>query len=231
MLDGRRRDKGLGGYPEVTSRKRERLPGLPERAFGRATIQSVRRGQHAGRQRSIERLPNLRRMRYAVHHGSRAGLAQPQARGPVAGDAGYLCVPRCRKPPRTGHQAGHVHAILAPIWVNKHETATRVRSRIENVLDYAISSEYRAGPNPARLKANLDAMLPPSKRVAKVVHHAALQVDALPALMVALRKAEGKAPERSSSSSSPLPVRAKSAARAGQRSIWFARFGPSPASA
>jgi len=66
-----------------------------------------------------------------------------------------------------------VHQVLEGIWTEKHETATRVRSRIENVLDYAISKGYREGPNPARLKGNLDHMLAPSKKVAKVEHHAA----------------------------------------------------------
>jgi integrase len=86
----------------------------------------------------------------------------------------------------------HVHEVLAPIWLTKHETATRVRSRVENVLDYAISRQYREGPNPARLKANLETMLAPSKKVAKVEHHAALDVEAMPAFWERLRAMQGQ---------------------------------------
>jgi len=85
-----------------------------------------------------------------------------------------------------------VHQVLEGIWTEKHETATRVRSRIENVLDYAISKGYREGPNPARLKGNLDHMLAPSKKVAKVEHHAALDVVAMPAFWERLRAVEGQ---------------------------------------
>lgn len=44
----------------------------------------------------------------------------------------------------------HVLKILNPIWATKTETASRLRGRIENVLDWAFASKYRAGPNPAK---------------------------------------------------------------------------------
>ena len=85
----------------------------------------------------------------------------------------------------------HVHDVLEPIWVEKHQTATRVRCRIENVLDWAIARGYRTGPNPAAWKANLQAMLADPQKVAKVRHHAAMAYGDLPRFMARLRKAEG----------------------------------------
>jgi hypothetical protein len=62
----------------------------------------------------------------------------------------------------------HVIQVLEPIWANKTEIATRVRSRIELVLDYATARGFREGPNPARWSGNLDVALPKPSKVTKV---------------------------------------------------------------
>jgi integrase len=77
----------------------------------------------------------------------------------------------------------HVQAVLAPIWRRKTETASRVRQRIERVLDYATTLRERIGANPARWRGHLENLLPKPKRVAEVVHHAALPYAELPELM------------------------------------------------
>lgn len=86
----------------------------------------------------------------------------------------------------------HILSILEPIWLTKTETATRVRSRIENVLDWSIARGYRTGPNPARWKGHLSMMLAAPGKVAKVEHHAALPYSQLPVFMGQLRAAEGQ---------------------------------------
>ena len=68
----------------------------------------------------------------------------------------------------------HVLAALEPIWRTKPETATRVRGRIESVLDYATARDWRAGENPARWRGHLANLLPARDKVAPVEHHAAL---------------------------------------------------------
>jgi hypothetical protein len=68
----------------------------------------------------------------------------------------------------------HVLAALEPVWRAKPETASRVRGRIEAVLDYAKTREWRGGENPARWKGHLDNLLPARRKVARVEHHAAL---------------------------------------------------------
>jgi integrase len=81
---------------------------------------------------------------------------------------------------------GAVMRVLEPIWHSKPETASRVRGRIESVLDYATSRAWRAGENPARWKGHLDHLLPARSKVAKVEHHAALPWSAIGGFMATL---------------------------------------------
>src|SRR4051812_39166903 len=69
---------------------------------------------------------------------------------------------------------GHVMRVLEPVWKAKPETASRLRGRIEAVLDYATARGWRKGDNPARWKGHLDHLLPKRSKIAKVEHHAAL---------------------------------------------------------
>ena len=82
----------------------------------------------------------------------------------------------------------HVKAILEPIWATKTETATRVRQRIEAVLDWAYVHELRTGENPARWKGVLDKVFPPPNKVRTVKHHPACPYEEVPQLMEALAK-------------------------------------------
>jgi integrase len=81
----------------------------------------------------------------------------------------------------------HVLEVLQPIWLTKAETASRVRGRIERVLDTAKAKGLREGDNPARLKGNLAPLLPKRDK-AKVKHHAALPFVEVAAFMADLRK-------------------------------------------
>lgn len=85
----------------------------------------------------------------------------------------------------------HVLAVLEPIWLTKTETASRLRSRIELVLDWATARGYREGLNPARWRGHLDKLLAAPNKVAKVEHHPAVAVSDIGAFMVRLRAASG----------------------------------------
>lgn len=76
--------------------------------------------------------------------------------------------------------------VLKPIWQAKAETASRIRGRIENILDAAKAQGLRDGENPARWKGHLKAVLPARQRLTRG-HHAAMAYDDLPAFMSELR--------------------------------------------
>lgn len=80
--------------------------------------------------------------------------------------------------------------VLQPIWKEKTETASRIRGRIERVLDWARIKKYRTGDNPARWKGHLEHLLPRRPRVATVNHHAALPIDEMPGFIQILRREE-----------------------------------------
>ena len=81
---------------------------------------------------------------------------------------------------------------VQPIWLEKPETASRVRDRIEKILDAAKAKGLRAGENPARMRGHLELFLPRRSK-AKVKHHAALPYADMPAFMADLRKRVGVA--------------------------------------
>jgi len=85
----------------------------------------------------------------------------------------------------------HVLAVLEPIWTKKTETASRLRGRLESILDWATTRGYRAGPNPARWKGHLDTVLPAAGSVADAGHHRALPFGEVGAFMRALRSQAG----------------------------------------
>jgi len=85
---------------------------------------------------------------------------------------------------------GLVRKVLEPIWTTKPETASRVRQRIEKILDFAKVCGYRDGENPARWRGHLDNVLPALSRVRQVEHLAALPYAELPAFLVSLRARE-----------------------------------------
>jgi integrase len=90
-------------------------------------------------------------------------------------------------------ETAHVMAALEPIWQAKPETASRVRGRIESVLDYAKARGWREGENPARWRGHIANLLPPRGKVARVKHHAALPWQDVGTFMQALGNQEGVA--------------------------------------
>ena len=103
----------------------------------------------------------------------------------------------------------HVMAALEPIWGVKPETASRVRGRIETVLDYARAREWRAGDNPARWRGHIASMLPARSKAARVEHHAALPWREAGTFMAALR-------DRQAVAARALEFAILSAARSGE---------------
>jgi integrase len=95
--------------------------------------------------------------------------------------------------PAQAVNVGLVMQVLEPIWTTKPETASRVRGRIESVLDWATARGYRQGENPARWRGHLENLLPKKNKIHEVEHHAALSYRDIGDFIVELRKQESVA--------------------------------------
>jgi len=89
---------------------------------------------------------------------------------------------------------GLVLKVLEPIWSSRPETASRLRGRIERILDWAKARVYRDGENPARWRGHLEHQLPARSKVSMIEHYAALPYAELPVFMADLRRREGITP-------------------------------------
>jgi integrase len=83
---------------------------------------------------------------------------------------------------------GLVMKVIEPIWTKIPETATRLRGRVESILDWARVRGYRDGENPARWRGHLDHLLPARSKVQRVEHYAALPYAEIGSFMAELRQ-------------------------------------------
>ena len=86
-----------------------------------------------------------------------------------------------------------VTKVLEPIWTIKPETASRIRGRIERILDWAKVRGFRQGENPARWRGHLDTLLASRAKVRRVKHHAALPYAELAGFLAKIREREATA--------------------------------------
>ncbi|MDQ7776313.1 MAG: tyrosine-type recombinase/integrase [Paracoccus aminovorans] len=188
----KRREIGLGGFPEVSLRWRENAPGkqrtrfwngidpVEERKAVRAALAAAqRRGltfASAVDQYLAAKLDAFKNEKHKQQWGNTLkSYALPEMGSMLVHDIAVQDVLR----------------VLQPIWSTKTETATRLRGRIEAVLSWATVAGHRAGDNPARWAGNLKELLPAPSKVAKEDNHPAVQIADAPRWFAALRKREG----------------------------------------
>jgi integrase len=126
--------------------------------------------------------------RYIKAH--RAGWKNPKHADQWPATLGNYAYPIIGNLPVTAIDTGLVMKCLEPIWQDKPETASRLRGRIESVLDWATVRGFRQGDNPARWRGHLAKLLPPRTKVRNVKHHPALPYADLPEFMAELRGQE-----------------------------------------
>jgi integrase len=102
-------------------------------------------------------------------------------------------LPRLGKLPVADFDVGLVLQCLEPQWTTRTQTMSRVRGRIESILDWCAVRGYRTSENPARCKGHLEHILPARGKVQKTIHFAALAMDDVPAFCGALREQNGVA--------------------------------------
>ncbi len=95
--------------------------------------------------------------------------------------------PKIGKVPCADVTKDQVLSILKPIWTDKHETATRLRGRIEKVLGWPIAKGYRTASNAAAYKDNLQPLLPTINKRKRIEHHAAMPYDDVPKFFASIK--------------------------------------------
>jgi integrase len=124
----------------------------------------------------------------------RAGWKSPKHAAEWKSTLAMYAYPVIGELPVASIDVGLVLKMLEPIWATKSVTASRVRARVEAVLDFAKARGLREGENPARWRGHLDHLLPAASRVSKIKHFAALPYSEIGEFMDALRSREGVAP-------------------------------------
>jgi integrase len=123
----------------------------------------------------------------------KAGWRSPKSLAAWEGTLATYVYPLFGSLPVQGIDTALVMKAIEPMWAAKPETASRVRGRIESILDWAAARGYRAGENPARWRGHLDNLLPAKTRVRRVEHHAALPYQEIAGFMAMLRGEDGNA--------------------------------------
>lgn len=194
MVGGKRRHMGLGGFPDVP------LAQAKEKA--RKARDEISRGIDpiAQRKAATSLLLAQQVMEKTFEQAAEGYLEahedtwkNPKHRTQWANSLKTYAYPFMGKLlVRDVHQE-HVLSALEPIWKTKTETASRVRGRIESVLDWSTVRKFRTGENPARWKGHLDMLLAAPGKIQKVEHHRALPIDEMQSFLADLRKREGTA--------------------------------------
>lgn len=185
QMNGRRRDFGLGSWPEVTL------------AMARQRAIEARRRIAEGidpldEKKRIETL-TFRDAAEALIESKRSGWRNAKHAAQWPATLETYAYPKVGTLDVRNVGTQEIMTVLKPIWTKKPETASRVRQRVEAVLDYATAMGARDGDNPARWRGHLDHLLPKPAKVRAVRHHPALPWSELPGFMEELREREGMA--------------------------------------
>ena len=188
----RRRDFGLGPYPEVLLAQ--------ARDNAREIKQAIRDGRDpiAERKAAVAavRAEQARELSFAeaarrCHKARSAEFRSAKHAKLWLSSLERHAIPVIGNLPVSEIDLPQVLKVLEPIWLDKPETASRVRQRMETVMTWATVSGYREGENPCRWAGNLKEVLPTHSRVRKVQHFPALPWQRMPAFLAALKCEQG----------------------------------------
>lgn len=190
---GKLRDMGLGAYPEITLAEARDLAADARKLAktGSDPLEVRRKAREAVEveQRRAEALATtFESVALNYIESQKAGWKNAKHASQWTNTLRTYAFPVIGALPPNEITTEHVLKVLKPIWTKIPETASRVRNRIELVLDAAKAVGLREGENPARWRGHLDKLFPKRSKVSKVVHHPALPWQEAPGFMVELRK-------------------------------------------
>jgi integrase len=186
-LNGREREMGLGPQHTITLAD-ARVMATEARRMKLSGIDPIDARQS---ERQAKRLEDARAITFkqasaAYIKANKAAWKNPKHAAQWESTLTTYADPNFGDLPVAAIDTALVMKALEAIWSEKPETASRLRGRIESVLDWATARGYRTGENPARWRGHLDKMVPARAKVQAVQHHAALPYRDLPAFMSSL---------------------------------------------
>jgi integrase len=188
QINGRARHMGLGPYELVTlAEARAKARDARRLLLEKIDPIEARRAQHRERLLETARGKTFRECAESYIASHEAGWRDPRSQKQWARTLTAYAYPRLGDLSVAAIDTGLVMSVLEPIWKAKPETASRVRGRIESILDWAKARGYREGENSARWRGHLDHLLPAPGKVRRIEHFAALPYPDLPTLMMNLR--------------------------------------------
>lgn len=178
-IGAKRRHIGLGGYPDVTlAQARDRARDAREMIWQGIDPVEHRKANRAALVTAQRRGLSFDDAMERYLEGKLQEFDNDKHRKQWRATLDKYAVPTLGKMLVADIDVSDIKRTLEPIWATKTETASRLRGRIEAVMAWATVAGHRSGDNPARWKGNLDAILPKPSKLAKVVHHPALPMDA-----------------------------------------------------
>ncbi len=192
----KRRDMGLGSYPAVGLAEAREAADEARKLLrqGIDPLQAREDTKAAQAQAAAEakaRAVTFRDAAKATVEAKRDGWSNPKHAGQWLATMEQHAFPQIGNMPVAEVDTAAVLTVLRPIWPRIPETASRLRQRMEAVLDLARVRGWRQGENPARWRGLLSEELPPPRKVQRVEHRPALPWQRMPAFWTALAKVEG----------------------------------------
>jgi integrase len=210
MLRGKAREMGLGSYPEISLADARALAteARRQKALGNDPItmrEAIRTQERIDAAKSV----TFRDCAEAYIESRKAGWKNTKHAAQWSATLETYAMPVIGDLPVQAVDVSLVHKVLDPIWNKKTETASRVRGRIESILDWATVRGFRKGDNPARWKGHLENLFAKRSKVQAVEHHSALPYSEIGAFMGRLNSQEG-------ASATALKLTILTAARTGE---------------
>jgi integrase len=186
---GPMRELGLGSADDLSlADARDRARAARKLARDGIDPISARDEGRAARAAEAARAMTFRQCAEAYIDAHRAGWKNAKHAAQWTSTLGAYVYPAFGDLPVQAVDVALVMKVLDPIWKTKTETASRVRQRIEAVLNWAKARGLRQGENPAQWRGHLEKLLPARNKVQRVEHHAALPYAEVPAFMTALKE-------------------------------------------
>jgi integrase len=192
QIAGRRRDMGLGPMRLFSlAEARERAKEAAKLVYDKRAPIAIRVARIAEEALAAAKEMTFAACGSAYIDAHRAGWRNEKHGAQWAATLTSYVYPVFGDHPVQSVDVGLVLKAIESIWSTKPETASRVRGRIESILDWATARGYRQGPNPATWRGHLDKLLPKKSKVRAVEHHAALPYVEIGAFMHKLRAIDG----------------------------------------